>query len=346
MKKIVLLVVMLFCYVKSGFAYDDKVCYPTSGTPTKQSFQITKTLTKEQNTANSTIVPRTETTSTGSTSFSCYCTSPNATMVHWWSARAMFPYTAVSGQYWQQLTPNLAASVEIYVYGSTGGPVVSSYHPVPFTGVANISSEKCGITNGNATSGSRGAVSVKITKPSVGNITFNGPVAKIWHYRKANYYNPADPVEAVVNLNLNITIPGGCTLLQGSVLNIDLGGQTRQTQFIDRPYPSAPSSYTPRPVDLKFDCDFANSDMDVVLTGDTDEQGKGFATSSPDVSVIVTDTNGTIIPPNTQAGSVSIDATSISSTLKLKAYPANSGSQAAPEAAPYNATATILLSYE
>lgn len=345
MKKLFLLSAALFCYSTTSYAVDDKVCYPTSGTPTKQSFQITKTLSKEENVANATIVPRTATTSSGSTNFTCYCASPSTSVAHYWSSMAMFPYTTVSGQNWQQLTPNLAASVELYIYNSTGGPVNTDQHPVPFTGVTNRTSEKCGMT-GTAASGSKGFVSVKVTKPSVGNITFNGPVAKMWHYRKGSYINPADPVEVVVNLNLNITIPGGCTLLQGSVLNIDLGGQTRQTQFVERPYPQAPSSYTPRAVDLRFDCDFANAAMDVVLTGDTDEQGKGFATSSPDVSVIVTDSSGTIIPPNTTAGNVAVDATSISSTLKLKAYPTNSGSQAAPEAAPYNATATILLSYE
>ncbi|WMY72964.1 fimbrial protein [Buttiauxella selenatireducens] len=341
MKKIIALLVIVLGYATNGFAAADKVCYPSSGTPGKQNFTIAKTLTKEENMANAVLVDKESTTSSGSVSFTCDCTSPNTSVSHWWSTQGMFPYTSSNGYSWQQLSPFLAASVELYIYNSGG----NNMHAVPFTGISNKVSEKCGMS-GSAASGSRGTVSIKIIKPAVGQINFNGTVAKMWHYRKANYINPADPVEMMVNLNLNITVPEGCTLLAGSTLNIDLGSQTRQTQFVGQPYPEPPTSYTPRAVNLQFDCDFANAALDVVLSGNADDQGQGFATSSPDVSVIVTDSNGSIIPPNTEAGKVNVGLSTITDTLKLKAYPTNSGSEVAPNAAPYTATATILLTYE
>lgn len=346
MKAVWLSAALFIGWSSSAHAYDDKVCYPSNGVPTTQTFAVTKSIDKTSNKANSTIIPRTSTTSSGQTVFTCTCSSPNTKMAHWWSSKEMFPYTTDSKGHWQQITPNMAANVEIYVYNSTGGETKGNYHSIPFTGITNRTNEICGLKNHTADTGKSGTVTLKITKAAIGSISFKGLVGKMFHYRKANYINTADPVEVAVYLDLNLTIQGGCTLLPGSVLNVDLGDRVKQSDFNGQAYPSPPKSYTPVQFDLKFDCDFSDSEMNIVLTGSTDAQGQGFATDKKDVSVIVTDKNGTVLPPNTLAGSVDVNSDSTTSTLSLKAYPANSGSNPAPGVGAYESTATILLSYK
>ncbi|MBF7993696.1 fimbrial protein [Rahnella laticis] len=358
-----LFAVLLGSLLYSGFchAYGDKVCYPTSGAPAVQDFSITKTLTKAENAPgspsdiNDNLISFQSTTGGGGIPFQCDCTNPNATMVHWWSSVAMYPYTnAGTKRYsWQQLSPYLSASVRIHINGNNTGTGGGGDNVVPFIGAPNNSNETCVVAGagGTASSGSTGDVSIKITKAIVGEARFDGPVAKIWHYRKANYLNQADPVESIVYLHLLLTAPDGCTLLPGGTMTVPLG-QTKQGQFTGQVYPQPPKSYTPRRVDLQFDCDFASSaSLDVVLSGSADDKGQGFATSNPDVSVIVTDGGGAILPPNKTVGSVKtggalVNGSAKTSVLSLRAYPTNSGSKPSPAAEDFDATVNILLTYQ
>lgn len=345
MKKTLWLVTLMFSgFVNAASAAGDKVCYPTSGSPVVQSYSISKTLSAEDNQPNSLLLNNYAISTGQSITFTCNCDSPSENVSHWWSSATNYPVTQDGNYSWQQLTPYLAASVEIYIYNSTGGERNANYHTIPFIGVTNNTVQSCSM-NGNAASGSQGTVSLKIIKPAVGHIAFNGIVAKLWHYRKPNYINQADPPEGIVNLNLNFDVPNGCTLLPGSTMNVDLGTNI-QTDFTGRIYPESPKSYTPKTFELQFDCDFSSDALDVVLNGVIDSQGMGFATSNPDVSVIITDDKGTIIKPNQFAGIVTVGDTTTSTRLILKAYPSNAGSSGVPTPGFYDATVTILLSYD
>ncbi|HAV1831919.1 TPA: fimbrial protein [Enterobacter hormaechei subsp. steigerwaltii] len=129
------------------------------------------------------------------------------------------------------------------------------------------------------------------------------------------------------------------------MINVDLGQNIRASQFRGQAYPQPPKSYTARNVDLTFDCDFSNADVDISLVGTRDTQQQGFASSSPDISVIVANQDGTIIPPQSNAGYVTVGSDKVSNTLHLKAWPPNSGTAATPEASSYTATATIMVPY-
>lgn len=346
MKNVLLLFVLVMCgYMTMAMAAGDKVCYPSSGSPSVLQYNATTSLTADQNKAGSIILSYLSVLAGGgAVPFTCNCDSPTSSMVHWWSASSTFPVTQ-DGQYsWLQLTPSLQASVEIRILGSTGGPHNSAYHPIPFTGVANDYSEPCAMS-GSASSGARGTITLRVIKPAVGHIEFNGKIASVWHYRKADYINEADIPEETINLSLVLDVPSGCVLLPGSTMNVDLGNNI-QTDFKGQTYPEGPKSYTPRSFGLQFDCNFSTNALDVVLNGIVDGKGSGFGTSKDDVSVIVTNDEGKIIPPNTLAGTVGlVGDENISTKLILKAYPSNSGSQGVPASGAYNATVTILLSY-
>lgn len=323
-----------------AFEYEDKVCYPGYGSAYPQTFSITKTLATEDNVAGAIVVPRTSTTGSGRVPYDCYCDNPTAQVSHWWSSQNIYPYTTEGDGHWQQITPNLEANIEMYVWNSGG----DNYHSVPFIGISNNVQESCDRT-GTASTGNTGKVTIRMAKPYVGDISFNGLVAKIWHYRKANYVDYSDPVMVSISLNLNITVPGGCTLLPTSTMTVELG-RTNQSEFSGVPYPAAPTSYSPSTFDLKFDCEAPYGELDVTLLGEADSQGQGYKTSHGGISVIVADTGNTILPPNTVAGGVTVDEGLTSSSLKLRAWPTYSGSSSAPEPGKFEAIATIQLNYK
>lgn len=342
-----LLPLLMFLFPAMCYSYNSGVCYPSSGGPFVQSFATGETsIGKEQNTANSVLISNKELNTGQSVVYSCYCVTGNSQQPHYWYARGMFfPITNEGTYAWQPLTANLSASVELYVYNSTGGSRVPTYHSVPFDAVSNGVTESCTKDHAIAATGSQGTVSIKITKPAIGHIAFSGTVAKMWHYRRNTGLDPADPVEVLVNLNVSIDVPDNCTLQPGGIMNIDLGS-TPQTQFSGQVYSQPPKSYTPRPVNLIFDCTVANNSLDVTLVGTKDEQGQGYTTSNPDISVIVTNESGSIISPNELAGIVNLNSDMSTDVLKLKAYPTNSSSNTAPQAGSFETTATILLNYD
>ena len=333
-----------------SYAYGDKVCYPTgstagvAGAPYNQGFSVTQSLNSEDNVEGAVIVDRASTTGSGSVPFTCECDDPDVSVSHWWSSQAMFPYTSDSQGHWQQITSNLEANVEMYVYRSSGGQTQSNYHSIPFIGISNNSNQSCSLTS-SAGTGNRGTVTVRMSKPHVGNIVFSGLVAKVWHYRKPDYLNTSDPVMVTISLSLNISIPGGCTLLPGSTMQVELGNIS-QSDFSAQPYPNPPTPYSPATFDLKFDCDFAHGELDVVLVGNVDEHGQGYSTSHEEISVIIADSFNNVLPPNSDAGDVSVNPDESTSVLSLKAWPTYSGSGNAPTAGEFDATATIQLSYK
>lgn len=341
---------LLFMFPAFSYAYGDKVCYPrgvtsgVAGSAYTQSFSVTQSLNSEENVAGTVIVDRTATTGSGSVPFACSCDNPTEVTSHWWSSQALFPYRSDNLGHWQQITPNLEANVEMYVYNSSGGLINGNFHSIPFRGITNRVNEACE-TTGTAATGNKGMVTVRMSKPHVGSIVFSGPVAKVWHYRKPNYLNISDPVMVTINLNLNISIPGGCTLLPSSTMQVELGN-IRQSDFSGQPYLSPPKPYVPATFDLKFDCDFNHGELDVVLVGHMDNYGQGYSTSNEDISVIIADSLNNVLPPNSIAGGVSVNTDTSTSTLSLKAWPTHSGNSDVPAAGTFNTTATIQLSYK
>jgi len=330
----------LFGWSFMAHAYDDKVCYPTSGSPNLVHYSVSKTISSAQNKADSLL--DNEYISTGQLSdFTCNCNNPDETMLHWWSSQPTVPIDTLHSKL--LLTPSIGVTLYIYIQGSPGGgDLAPNYNAVPFTGVPNNVTEPCGMS-GSTTSGPKGKIAISITKPIISGADFDGPVAKIWHYRKPNYLNPSDPVESIIILNLHLTVPDNCTLLPGSTMNVDLG-TLKPHQFRNKAYSDVPYSYTPKDFNLKFNCSISNTTLNVSLVGNGDTQGKGFATSKSDVSVIIKDKDGNIIPPDTLAGTVTVDGSKNSSTLTLSAYPTTNG--IIPSVGEFSTTATILMSYQ
>lgn len=273
--------------------------------------------------------------------YNCECEGYTGYSYEYWSATSDYPSYDKN---YVQITPNLRVNIFPFIYYSTND--AGNYFSVPFSNIKSSSSKPCNVQNRATKSGTVANISVRITKPAIGSLLFSGPVAKIYLNHSGDPVNPADPPLAIIYLDLNFSVPNNCTVRPGGVINIDLGQSVRATQFKGRAYPLPPKSYTLRNLDLTFDCDFSNADVDVILLGTFDAQRQGFATSSPDISVIVTDDKGAIIPPQSEAGYVSIGDDKISNTLHLKAYPTNSGSEAMPAATSYTSTATIQVSYK
>ncbi|MBB1200721.1 hypothetical protein EGM70_10500 [Enterobacteriaceae bacterium 89] len=336
LKSIKWLCLSLLCWSFMAHAYDDKVCYPTAGTPAVLDYNLTKSLTKAQNTANNNMISDIDLG--GTTQYTCECDDANAQMVHYFSASSPLPTVMIGNSKYFAITKNLWARVQIYI----DSPSPNNYYEVPFTGIANQWTEPCSRT-GNDAAARKARVSLYVVHPMISGAEYHGTIARVWHYRKPGYINEADPVETVVNFDINLTVPDKCTLLPGSVLNVDLGS-LRPHQFKGKAYSEVPDSYTPKNFNLKFSCTISNATLNVDLIGNEDAHNQGFATNKPNISVIIKDKDGNIIPPDGRAGSVTIDANKNSSTLVLNAYPTTDG--VIPSLGEFSTTATILMSYQ
>jgi hypothetical protein len=327
-----------------GHAYSDKTCYPSSGSPYVSTFTATGVVAADKNGSGKSIFNDTQNINQ-SVTYKCYCSNPAGYSFLYWTGTSDYPAT---GQYGNrlQITPEMQINVESFIYTNTSG---GNYFDIPFSpadGARSQSTNSCGTADRSAKGATQVRGNIVVTKPVIGNISFHGVVGKVYLRRDANPPLPTDPPMVVLNMDIELTVPDACTVRPGGVINVDLGQNIRQSQFRGQAYPLPPKSYTPRSFNLMFDCNFSNAAVDVILTGNRDTQTQGFASSSPDVSVIVTDSSGNIVAPNTLAGDVVVGSDSTSTTLHLKAYPTNSGANPVPEASNYTATATILLSYK
>lgn len=336
------LTLLLLFIAGHSYAYSDGVCYPSSGSPQRLNYNVTKTITAPENIAGA--IVDSHSGGTGSFLFSCDCSSPSSMALQYWSSTALYPAVVIDGNNYLEISPELKVKVAPYIVVDPARRTRGAFS-IPFSNVVVNESSSCGAVNQPTESLGGFVGEVRITNPIVGELSFSGPVGQIYMSRNSEPVNPTNPPMAIVYLDFNFTAPNNCIVRPGGVINVDLGQKVRPSQFKGRPYPQPPSSYTLRGVDLTFDCDFSNADVDVSLAGNPDPQGQGFASSSPDISVIVTDDKGTIIPPQSAAGYVTINESKVSNTLHLKAYPTNSGSEAVPQVSAYTATATIQLSY-
>jgi type 1 fimbria pilin len=324
----------------SAHAASDRLCVPDDGASQIQ-YNVTDAFNSSENEAGNIVIYRTQQDSGGRRTFTCTCSNTNASVLHYFSAQSPFSYYAADNLQWLKVNPSFSTAVEIYVYNSTGGSVQNNYHSVPFTGVTNNVSADCN-TTGSASTATKGKVSVKLEKRVVGTLAFNGTVARVWHYRRPNYVNPSDPVSAIVNLKIDVEVPANCALRAGSVLTVPFG-TLQSSQFNGVTYPNPPNNFTPKPVDLAFDCDFSSEILSLQLNADQDAPGQGIKVQGrTDLSVIITDEDGTVLPPNQKAGEVVVDSDMKTSTLHLKAHPSNP-SATLPTPGEFTATAVIQL---
>ncbi|RJT32586.1 fimbrial protein [Rahnella woolbedingensis] len=334
-----LLVILLFCSFQCH-AYSDRACYSASGTPTVTTYNAEKTISTKKNVAGSVVYQGSAQNVGKSFTYSCECADKTGYAFLYWSGVSDFPSASAN---YLQITPEFKAGVNSFIYTNTSG---GNYYSIPFSGITSQFTSPCDESNKSTKSAIQTRIDLIITKPFIGNLSFHGVVGRVYLSRSASAVNQADPPVVVINLDLELSVPDACTVRPGGVITVDLGQNIRQGQFRGQNYPLPPKSYTPRSLDLTFDCNFSNADVDVTLTGNKDAQQQGFASTRPDVSVIVTDDEGKIISPDSFAGDVNVKADKSSTTLHLKAYPTNSGEHAIPEAGSYSAAATILLSYK
>ena len=318
-------------------AYDEGVCYPTSGSPVTTNFPLNGAIDEAHNSLDG-LVSTVQVTNAPTVEYKCVCSDPNAVTGNYYSSMLTVP---ANGSPDAPGNIALSPSINLSILLSVKFDSYSASRSVPFTGQGQ-SNTKCGLT-GSTNNAGNGWAKLYIHKRVVSGISFHGVVAKVWHYRKANYINPADPPERLIYIDAEMSVPENCTLMPGSALTVDLGRLTPH-QFKNKAYGEIPANYTPKDFQLKFSCNFANTALDVNLLGNRDTVTQGFATTKSDVSVMILDKDGNIISPDEKAGSVTVGADKSSSTLALRAYPTSSGG--IPTAGDFSTTATILLDFE
>lgn len=339
MIRIVLCLLMLASFYSN--AYSDGACYNSSGSPVVSNFTVDSVVAPEHNKAGELAYSGSQ--NDGKTlNITCSCSSPSSASYYYWTATSDFP--SIDSQY-LQLTPELKIVAETWLYSDYLNSGGGNYQSIPFAAMRAGPRGACGVSNKLTGDAYPVRMTIDITKPIMGHASYHGTVGQVYLRRDANPVAPGDPPVSILNLDLDLTVPDNCTVRPGGVINVDLQS-VRQGQFKGQAYPLPPKSYTPKSFDLTFDCNFSNADVDVTLLGTGDKQLQGFASSNPDVSVIITDNDNNIIPPNSYAGGVTVGSDQSTTTLHLKAYPTNLGKNAVPGASNYTATATIQLLYK
>ncbi|WP_176443128.1 fimbrial protein [Pseudomonas segetis] len=153
----------------------------------------------------------------------------------------------VTSDGWLKLNDNIDARLRIFVLGSNNVLV-------PFSKVPNTASSPCSPENGivNASTGSRGQVAFRITKPFVGEIIYSGRLATMyWQINDSSAAVDMNYPYAHVNADIRLKVLASCQFRAGDTFTIDLG-DIDKAALTEGGLPKY--GFTPKSIDLSLDC--------------------------------------------------------------------------------------------
>lgn len=171
----------------------------------------------------------------------------------------------------------------------------STLTPVPFTDISN-DRYSCNIKS--FITGGAGKLTFLIKKPFVGKMDIPPmQLAAIWGTVRQGSYS-SEPLTKVA-MSGYIIVPQNCEINAGNVINVQFSPITR-SKFLTKG--QKPDGYLDERTTISYICNNIDDGVQVSMSfqaaADT-EIPDAIATSNTNVGIIITDTNGVIISPNT-----------------------------------------------
>jgi type 1 fimbria pilin len=218
----------------------------------------------------------------------------------------------------------------------------STLTPVPFTDESN-DRYSCNIRS--FITGGSGSLTLLIKKPFVGKLEIpQRQLAAIWGtVRKGSY--SSEPMTKVA-MSGYIIVPQNCEINAGNVINVQFSPISR-SKFLTKG--QKPDGYLDERTTISYICNNIDDGVQVSMSfqaaADT-EIPDAIATSNKNVGIIITDTNGIIIPPNTGEVPMPIlrtnDYQNQKGAVDILSYPINTTGQS-PGTGTFESHATIKL---
>lgn len=246
------------------------------------------------------------------------CDTPNATSGRRFTATSPLVESSNDGtRTWYRVNEYLDTAIQIQAKG---------LRYIPFSNLYTASGNDA---NGNTqmTAGTSGVIDLKIVRPFVGTTSFdNIHIADVFLSHKSGVYSPTPIAE--VFLSGIVSVPQNCTVNAGTIISVNLGN----IYASDFTSPGEkPANYTPKSFSVPIQCNYGASLANLTLRVDgtaSADNSNALQSDNPDVGVIVTDQNGTVLAPNNMNSSLPlqlnpVDDDNYSTTVTLEAYPIN-----------------------
>lgn len=244
------------------------------------------------------------------------CDVPSSISGRRFTATSPLPVSSNDGtRTWYRVNEYLDTAIQISAKG---------LRYVPFSNVYTASGNDSSGTP-QMTAGSSGSIDIKIVKPFVGTTTFdNIHIASVFMSHKSGVYSPTPIAE--VYLSGTVVVPQNCTVNAGAIISVNLG-TLYASDF--KHAGEMPANYTPKsfsfPIQCNYGASLANLTLRVTGTASADNSN-ALQSDNPDVGVIVTNDNGSILTPNDLQSAVplqldQVDSDTYTTTVTLEAYP-------------------------
>lgn len=234
----------------------------------------------------------------------------------------------------------LEVATDVYVGGN-----VMSYINTPLNKVSNYSPSATACNNPtNFNTGSKGHLTLYITKPFISNSSFSVTVFSLY-----GTTNPGDALGPYpmteVHLSGSVVVPQNCTINAGQVITVDFG------TMLSSSFKTAgekPTGMTDKTFNVPIKCANVDGAANLALrVAATPASGNAnaIASNNADVGVVVTSEQGNVLTPNNKSSVVPFNVDSSgNASVTLKAYPiSTTGKQ--PKEGLFTALATLVIDF-
>ena len=265
----------------------------------------------------------------GSIYASCDCNSRDAWETYYFTETHLPQNYTGGGRTYYQVNDYVQVSTAIWIGGGVGQYIQT---PFPSGGVSNKApmADNCYLTN-DWHSGSKGQLSLRISKSFIGtSIISNVQVVSVFATAQSGSYGHGPIPISNIYLSGQITVPQTCTINAGQIVTVDFG-DIWSGKFKNKG--QKPDGVNAKTVTFPVTCNggvesTANLTVRFQSTPDANYPD-AISSDNPDVGVVITDTNGRTVEPNT--GLIPFSLENSQATVSFKAYPVSTTGKAPTE---------------
>lgn len=270
----------------------------------------------------------------------CDCDAGELYAVTYFHTQTDLPLGHSDGTYqYYKVNDYLEVATNIFVSGGR-----QAYVPTPRDNLSNnmpsSNTRTCNNVD-NATTGSKGKLSLYISKPFVGTSTINTKVLDIYGSTISGSFGGSSLVSLYIQGQ--VIVPQTCSVNAGQIVTVDFGS-FMSGEFKNKG--QMPAGYTPKTITVPIKCNGMDANASLTLRfqaeASTDEPA-AIKTSNDDVGVQITDDSGKVIEPNSGLIPFQLDD-NLQATVTFHAAPISTTGNA-PAEGTFSATAYIRVDF-
>ncbi|MBB1202347.1 long polar fimbrial protein LpfD [Enterobacteriaceae bacterium 89] len=346
--KYLYVILMFSSFAQAAASYSDYgACHPVNNTPYAYSFSIDETITTPEKNHSGSLFDNFYHWSSGESYMAwCECPDDSSGAATLFKAESPLPLGHNDGHQFYVVNDNLEFSAQVSILNH-------GYVYIPFTDVSNESVHNTGCGEDTPAvwgSGGEGYVSLYIRHPFVGTVLIPQiTLASIYGTKKAGVYSPV-PISNIT-FSGRITVPQGCEMDAGSVLEIPFG-EFNGRDFKDKKG-ALPEGATKQEHEVKLKCTNISDGVSIFL------RIEGNTNPNDDTSIAMGNDNigarieagGKVLIPNDSSSTVEMntgslyDETKRDASTTLTTYPVSTTGKV-PAGGSYEGIATLRVEVE